>query len=221
MTGLDAAIAFTAAQEGADLDLNPNDPGNWTGGAIGKGRLRGSRFGISSARYPQLDMRTLTLAQARKLYRADYWVPIAGDALPPGLAVVMLDTSVHHGWPRAVKWLQSAVGARQVGGQVGPATLATMNAAIEREGVTVIARRVFAMREAYLRSLPSWRRFGGGWTRRLCALRQHLGRPAELSRELASLASERLAQAVAISRRYACRWERTTGPGGPPSRAAA
>jgi lysozyme family protein len=194
MTGLDGAVAFTVRQEGSELDLTPSDPGNWTGGAVGRGSLRGSRFGISSASHPGVNVRTLTLAGARAIYRSHYWQPIAGDALPPGLEVLLFDSSVHHGWPRAVRWLQAAIGASERGGQVGPVTLAALNSAIEREGAAVIAAKVLSAREAFLRASPAWRRFGRGWARRLCALRQQLGRmPEEQAQRLSALAPGRAA----------------------------
>lgn len=34
--------------EGGYTD-NPKDPGNWTGGEVGKGELKGSKYGLSAA----------------------------------------------------------------------------------------------------------------------------------------------------------------------------
>jgi hypothetical protein len=36
--------------------MDERDPGNWTGGAIGKGELRGTKWGISAQTYPQIDI---------------------------------------------------------------------------------------------------------------------------------------------------------------------
>lgn len=34
------------------------DPGNWTGGIVGKGQLKGTKFGIAANTYPNLDIKT-------------------------------------------------------------------------------------------------------------------------------------------------------------------
>ena len=64
-------LAFTLRSEGGFTD-NRADPGNWTGGQVGAGELRGTNFGISAAAYPQLDIANLTAA-------------MAGGDLPQGL----------------------------------------------------------------------------------------------------------------------------------------
>ena len=51
----------------------PEDKGNWTSGKIGVGVLMGTKFGISAARYPFLDIKNLTLAEAKDIYFDDFW----------------------------------------------------------------------------------------------------------------------------------------------------
>ena len=36
--------------------LDPHDRGNWTGGAINVGECKGTKFGISAAAYPNLEL---------------------------------------------------------------------------------------------------------------------------------------------------------------------
>ena len=55
-----AAFNVTFAAEGETLDRTPSDRGNWTSGVIGVGTLVGSKFGISAATYPTLDIPNLT-----------------------------------------------------------------------------------------------------------------------------------------------------------------
>jgi lysozyme family protein len=83
MTAFEQAYALTLRQEGG-MSIAANDPGNWTGGAIGAGILRGTKFGISAAAFPTLDIQSLTIEQAKKLYRQRYWITIGADALPSG-----------------------------------------------------------------------------------------------------------------------------------------
>ena len=160
----DRCFAITVGHEGGQLDLNPNDSGNWTGGSVGYGELRGSKFGISAAAYPSLKISDLTLEQAKNLYFQDYWTPVSGDALPLPLAVLVFDAAVNNGIHRATIWLQVAldVGAD---GLIGPVTLA----AAHNRGVDAcpafLAQRIY-----FMAGLPAWHDFGLGWSRRLAAL---------------------------------------------------
>lgn len=53
---LERAYAVVLGYEGG-FTQDPRDPGNWTGGRIGHGQLRGTQHGISAAAYPNLDIR--------------------------------------------------------------------------------------------------------------------------------------------------------------------
>ena len=48
---LPAVLAETLAHEGG-YSSNPKDPGNWTGGKVGAGKLLGTQKGIAAASYP-------------------------------------------------------------------------------------------------------------------------------------------------------------------------
>ncbi len=157
-------FAFTLAAEGSYSD-NPADPGNWTGGAVGHGTLRGTKFGISAAAYPALDIAQLAQADAEAIYRRDYWAALEGDALPLPLALVGFDAAVGSGPRRAIMWLQQAVNAG-ADGVLGPATLAALISA----DAPSAAREALARRLDYTARLPVWQSFGLGWARRLIAL---------------------------------------------------
>jgi lysozyme family protein len=160
----DRCFAFTLAAEGG-YSANPADPGNWTGGKIGAGVLRGTKFGISAAAHPTLDIATLSQADAEAIYRANYWVQLKGDALPLPLAFVMFDAAVNSGVRRAVIWLQQAAGL-VADGVLGNAT---MNA-IKNANSVELAKETLARRLDYNARLPAWATFGLGWSRRLIAL---------------------------------------------------
>jgi lysozyme family protein len=164
MTAFEQAFAIVVGHEGG-YDATPADPGNWTGGAVGRGDLRGTKFGISAAAYPTLDIATLTPEQAQAIYRRDYWDRIGGDALPPPLALLVFDAAVNNGVDRAIRWLQLAAGVAE-DGRLGPATLAAVAAGT---GAALCAE-FMAQRLAFMAALPTWRVFGLGWARRLCAL---------------------------------------------------
>ena len=41
------------------------DAGNWTGGKVGVGKLVGTKFGLSAATYPTLDIKNITIVEAK------------------------------------------------------------------------------------------------------------------------------------------------------------
>lgn len=79
----------------------PSDPGNWTGGEVGKGILKGTKYGISAAQYPNLDIVNLTLDQARAIYLSDYWQKCGCDSMPWERAICVFDCAVNQGAPTA------------------------------------------------------------------------------------------------------------------------
>ena len=164
MTPFDQAFAVVVGHEGG-FTKDPRDPGNWTGGAVGQGALHGTRWGISAASYPALDIAALTANEARVIYRRDYWDRVSGNGLPPPLALLVFDAAVNAGVGRAAKWLQGAAGVK-ADGVIGPATLGAVRAA---RAVDVCVE-FSAMRLLFMAGLPTWRTFGPGWSRRLSRL---------------------------------------------------
>lgn len=164
MSAFDAAFERLIGHEGG-YTTNPADPGNWTGGACGVGECKGTRYGVSAASYPTLDIKGLTLDAARAIYKRDYWERIAGDRLPPAVAFVVFDAAVNNSVDRAARLLQASLDLRQ-DGVIGPATLA----AVAKQPPMVLAIEIVAQRAWFMSRLPTWRTFGLGWSRRLAAL---------------------------------------------------
>ena len=166
MDAFDQAFAFIIGHEGS-FTATSADPGNWTGGRCGEGECRGTNWGISAASYPQLDIRALTQTQAAQIYRQDFWDRAGCGRLPPPLALLVFDAAVNNGVGRAVRWLQAAVGVPGTG-IITPETIA----AIEAQAGPHVALCVEyqARRLTFMADLPTWRTFGTGWARRLCAL---------------------------------------------------
>jgi lysozyme family protein len=157
-------FAFTLGAEGG-YSNNPADPGNWTGGAVGNGELRGTKYGISASAYPQLDIANLTEQQAEDLYRQNYWAPLQGDSLALPVALVAFDAAVNAGPKRAIFWLQQAAGI-PADGVLGPETLAALNAGEP----TALAREALVRRLEFSTHLSTWASFGLGWSRRIISL---------------------------------------------------
>jgi lysozyme family protein len=163
------AFKLLIGHEGGFTD-NRADPGNWTSGRVGGGRLVGTKFGISAASYPDRDIPNLTLADAHEIYRADFWDRVGCPHMPPRLAFVVFDAAVNNGPARAVRWLQGAVGAG-TDGIFGPLTRAAVERAAARDSQDLtIAGEVHAQRIHFMAGLETWRTFGLGWSRRLASV---------------------------------------------------
>lgn len=103
------------------------DPGNWTGGSIGSGSLKGTKFGISAAQYPSLDIESLSVEDARRIYRRDYYDRYKLHRLPQALVLPVLDAVIHEGPFHAISRLQRLIGV-QADGVLGPATASVLAA---------------------------------------------------------------------------------------------
>ena len=180
MTSFEQALAIVVDHEGGFCSERV-DPGNWTGGAVGCGELRGTKFGISAAAYPAEDIINLTLEKAAEIYRRDYWDRVLGDRLSPPLALLVFDAAVNNGVIRAAGWLQGVVGAT-VDGRLGSETLAAVDAAMCARGSVAVCAEFLAQRLVFMTGLPTWRIFGLGWARRISLLPyQSLAMSAEVS----------------------------------------
>ena len=166
MEAFEQAFAVVLGSEGG-YSARPEDPGNWTGGRCGLGECRGTNWGVSATSYPQLDIAALTDAQAKEIYRRDFWDRAQCGSLPPPLALLVFDAAVNSGVGRAVRWLQAALGVAE-DGVIGPATLAAI--AAHRGLGAALCAEFQARRLSFLTALPTWKTFGKGWARRLCAL---------------------------------------------------
>ena len=112
MSAFDQAFEIVVGHEGG-YSNNSADPGGET------------KFGISRRSYPNLNIATLTLDQAKAIYQTDFWNRAGCDLCDPGLALVLFDAAVNNGVGQAVRWLQAAVGAN-ADGAIGPATKAAI-----------------------------------------------------------------------------------------------
>lgn len=161
------AFAIVVGVEGG-YGTDPHDDGNWTGGAVGEGELRGTKYGISAAAYPTLDIASLTLADAQHIYGEDYWAPIGGNGhvdalpLPTYCALLTFDAAVNQGVAHAIAWLQTALGVN-VDGDVGPLTL---EAAQRADPLELVSALVWQRDQGY-RAARNWPRYGHGWINRL------------------------------------------------------
>lgn len=159
MSNFDRAFDIVVGHEGL-YDDDHDDTGNWTGGKKGVGELRGTKYGISAAAYPDLDIASLTLDDARLIYEDYYWKPLRCDEMPWRWALAMFDTGVNMGVPAAIPLAQDALGVL-TDGRLGPRTMG----AIQADGERKLAR-FFALRALRYMKHPRFDRYGMGWLTR-------------------------------------------------------
>lgn len=157
----DKAFELLIGHEGG-YTQNPKDAGNWTGGKVGVGINKGTKYGIAANSYPNLDIKNLTLDQAKAIYKRDYWDKVKGDHLHPELAFHVFDMAVNSGVSRGIKLLQKTVGTGE-DGIIGPKTLTAANAMNVNQAVQVYN----ANRLQFYISLSSFSIFGKGWVNRV------------------------------------------------------
>lgn len=141
---------------------NRADPGNWTGGAVGSGILKGTKFGIAANTYPNLDIKNLTLADAKAIYYRDFWLKLGCEDYHSAIAFQVFDAGVNHGRGNAARFLQRAVGVAD-DGRIGPITKRAVNAL----SVTDVLMHFNAERLEFYTKLSTWPEFGKGWARRI------------------------------------------------------
>ena len=164
MSLFDSCFAFIVGVEDGYTN-NPEDPGNWTGGIVGRGTVVGTKYGISAAAYPNINIPALTLDEAKSIYQQDQWAEIDGDSLNPQIALVVFDSAVNSGVKRAITWVQDALSIT-ADGIFGPETKQALALADPSE----VAREVLARRIDFLAQLSTWTEFGLGWSRRIAKL---------------------------------------------------
>ncbi|MCU4437482.1 secretion activator protein [Acinetobacter bereziniae] len=157
----DKAFERLIGHEGG-FSTDRNDPGNWTGGKVGKGIFKGTKYGIAANTYPNLDIKNLTIEQAKAIYKKDWWDKLGADQLHPAIVFQLWDFAVNAGKSRAVKELQQAVGVPD-DGIIGPKTIAAVNIKEVNDVLLLLASE----RLSFYTSLKTWTTYGKGWTNRV------------------------------------------------------
>ena len=146
----DQAFDLLIPREG-EYSNNANDPGGET------------KFGISKRAYPHLDIKSLTLEQAKEIYRTDFWEQSLASTTSGPLAFQLFDCAVNSGTRQSTALLQRALGLLD-DGITGPKTreaLANIN------GSTALTIRFLAARLRFMAGLSNWDHFSRGWARRI------------------------------------------------------
>jgi lysozyme family protein len=117
----DRLIGKVLEHEGGYV-CDPADPGGET------------KYGICKRSYPAIDIKSLTLEQAKGIYYCEWWLRLrCNDIDNDQVAQKLLDTAVNVGKAAGVKILQKAlcdVGLKvAIDGVIGPKTLDAINRA--------------------------------------------------------------------------------------------
>lgn len=120
-----------------------------------------TKWGISKASYPNLDIANLTRAEAIDIYHRDYWEKICGDDLPAPVAFILFDMAVNHGVGLSVKMLQACLHL-SVDGVIGAKTKAAASSC----NPALLAQRLTAERIKLVVKHPDFGVFGNGWISR-------------------------------------------------------
>ena len=165
------AFALLRVHEGGYSD-HKDDPG----GATMKGVTQRTFNAYRRRRgEPLVDVRNITDAEVRDIYKHQYWDAVKADDLPPGVAYTIFDAAVNSGPGQAARWLQRLIGVR-VDGIVGNETIA---AARESDAISLI-EAYNDTRLDFMRSLKHWGTFKNGWKRRVAEVREQSREWAEL-----------------------------------------
>jgi len=156
----DACMPFIFKAEGGYSD-NPADPGGPTNFGITLATLRAYE---GNPNLTADDVKKLTSAVAREIYRTAYWNRMQCGALPAGLDLEVFDFGVNSGPAESVKTLQGLVGVTQ-DGSVGPITLA----AVRQFNIGDLSGRFAHARLAFYQSL-NMPEFEQGWATRVAQI---------------------------------------------------
>ena len=150
----DSAFDLLMINEGGYVN-NPNDPGKAT------------KYGISKKAYPDIDIENLTLEQAKKIYKRDYWDRCKCSFIPDALSIALFDFAVNSGTKKAIKYLQKALEV-PADGVIGNQTIGACN----REPTKKVLEKYMDLRLDFLMSLKNWKYFGNGWGGRVNRTKQ-------------------------------------------------
>ena len=147
-----------------EYQCDPDDKGNWTGGNVGAGLLKGTKYGISAASFPTIDIKNLTKDQAIYLYKTRYWGKYRCDYMPDALSIAVFDYVFLSG-QKGAEDLQKVLGVK-IDGIIGNQTIGACNSQPLRK----IIEEYFKLRMEYIKYLgskPKYKKYEKGWINRV------------------------------------------------------
>jgi lysozyme family protein len=145
-------IDVILSNEGGYVD-DPNDSGGET------------NYGISKQSYPLLDIKNLTIDQAKEIYFRDYWNPHFEELTDPNIALQIFDFGVNAGVTRSIRIAQHNCQVHE-DGILGHGTILAIN------NSPCFLERFKTARIKYYASITGGSKYLKGWTNR--TLNTHL-----------------------------------------------
>lgn len=162
MANFETAIKVVLEHEGGYVN-DPDDPGGET------------KYGISKRSYPKLDIKNLTVQQAKEIYYTDFWIKNKFDKIiSDDVAQKCFDTSVNIGSLKTITLIQRTCNLidkdpsrrLKVDGVIGSKTLAFVNTLDESEFLFVFRDLQAEYYKALVRRKPKKKKFLQGWLNR-------------------------------------------------------
>lgn len=161
-TSFDEAFEHTIGLEGGYVN-DPNDPGGET------------KFGISQQTYPELNIKHLTLDDARYIYKRDYWNPLRLDEIIDfKVAGEIFDTAINTGIRQAGLIVQEALDFLGelliIDGIIGPRTVLGINIWCLRDSESLykaLNGEQYRVYKKIVKKKPHLKRYSRGWLRRV------------------------------------------------------
>jgi lysozyme family protein len=152
------AFEFVLPHEGG-YAFDADDPGGRT------------KFGISQRSYPDIDIENLTLEEAAKIYKRDYWEPHPyAQIIDQDVANKVFDFCVNMGSHQANILLQRACCEcgmmLTVDGVIGPQTLRTVNSLPKLDLLSALKGQATDFYREIVEKRPSSFKFLHGWLAR-------------------------------------------------------
>ncbi len=138
---------------------NPKDRGNYV-----KGRLVGTKYGISARSYPEVDIPNLTVEGAKEIYFRDFWQKMKLHLLDnKELILKVFDMAINAGVAIAVKLLQQIIKTK-IDGILGKKTAEAANK--EKKIVEMYKEKRIEYYKRICELDPSQKVFLRGWIAR-------------------------------------------------------
>lgn len=163
MTTFDTAFDELIGLEGKYSD-DASDPGNWTGGSVNVGKLKGTAWGISAASYPDLDIIALAgdRLKAKAIYLKDFWSVLKCDNFPDAIAIALFKEGVNLGVYAAAKALQRSLKVT-VDGVLGQLTIGIATSSPAQD---VLVNFLTECANEYVQ-MKQFALYGKGWLKRV------------------------------------------------------
>ena len=142
---------------------DPDDPGGET------------KFGISKRQFPELSIKDLSLAEARRIYKYKYWRVLNLDQVNDiNVCLEILDTAVNMGNRASGRITQRALNFLgewlQVDGNIGPITITAINRWCRKDPQAFLKALNGFQFIRYAKIIERWPKlvkYGRGWMKRI------------------------------------------------------